>query len=165
MDRSTHSLRWHSPAVFALIGLCFLLPFGTASCNGTETTFTGAQLATWNVPDDGSVDSIKLRMHIEDGGSALAAVALATAALGLVIGVLRLPWGEGYCAGLALVLMVVLLGKAVNSLAITIHAGYGLALLLMLWAAGVHARRAWRAGRAGPAPTPRATSGPPPGLR
>jgi hypothetical protein len=165
MDRTAHIHRWHSPAVFALIGLCFLLPFGTASCNGTETTFTGAQLATWNVPDDGSVDSIKLRMHVEDGGSALAAATLATVALGLVIGALRLPYGEGYCAGAGLVLMVVLLGKAVNSLAITIHAGYGLALLLLLWAAGVHARRAWRADRADPASTSTATTGPPPALR
>jgi len=165
MDRTTHSLRWHSPAVFALIGLCFLLPFGTVSCNGTETTFTGAQLATWTVPDDGSVDSIKLRMHVEDGGSALAAAALATLVLGLVVGALRLPYGEGYCAGAGLLLMVVLLGKAVNSLAITSHAGYGLALLLFLWAAGVHARRAWRADRAGPAPTATATSEPPHPLR
>ena len=157
MDRTTFVRRWHSPAVFALIGLCFLLPFGTASCNGTETTFTGAQLATWNVPDDGSVHSITLRMHVEDGGSALAAAALAAAARSLVIGVLRLPWGEGYCAGLALALMVVLLGKAVNSFATTIHAGYGLALLLLLWAAAMHARRSWRAGRAGPTPTSTAT--------
>ena len=159
MDRTTHSLRWHSPAVFALIGLCFLLPFGTVSCEeaGAETSFTGAQLATWSVPDGGLVGGTELSTQVEGEASALAALTLAAAVLGLVVGILRLPHGEGYCAGGGLALLAVLLVKAVNSLATTLHAGYGLALLLFLWAVAVHARRAWRAGRAGPAVTSTAT--------
>lgn len=132
--------------------MCFLLPFATVSCEGAETTFSGAQLATWSVPEGGTLGETDIGTQVEDEASALAAIALAAVVLGIVIGALRLPWGEGCCACAGLVLMLVLALKAANSMATTLHGGYGTVLLLFIWAAVLHARRAW-IDRRPPAPT------------
>lgn len=131
--------------LFALIALCFLLPFATVSCGDAETTFTGYQLATWTVPEGGTIGDRDISAQVEDRGSLLAVLILTAAALGLVAGVLRLPRGEGWSAAVGLVLTLALLYRLVSSLAsATIYEGYTFTLLLFAWAAVLHGARAWR---------------------
>jgi hypothetical protein len=145
--------RWHSPTLFALIALCFLLPFATVSCREAETTFTGYQLATWTVPEGGTLGDSDIGAQVEEKGSVLAMLILTAAALGLVAGVLRLPRGEGWCAAVGLGLTLALLYQGVNSLALaTIYKGYTFTLLLFVWAAVLHGARAWRRRRRTHAP-------------
>ena len=66
MDARALIRRWHSPVLFGLIGLCFLLPFATVSCDGAETTFTGAQLVTWSVPEGGAIDGVDISAQVEE---------------------------------------------------------------------------------------------------
>jgi hypothetical protein len=148
MDPRHPGRRWFSPVLFALIGLCFLLPFGTVSCEDKTTTFTGAQLATWTVPEGGVVNDADLAEQIEGEGSGLALVTLVACVLGVLLGLIRMSWGEGWCAAAGLVTTLILGVKAANSLATTLHAGYLLALLLFLCAAVLHASRDLRRRRA-----------------
>jgi hypothetical protein len=153
MDSRVLIRRWHSPTLFAVIALCFLLPFATVSCSEAETTFTGYQLATWTVPEGGTVGDRDISAQVEDKGSVLAVLILAAAALGLVAGVLRLPRGEGWCAAVGLALTLALLYQLVTSMAsATIYEGYTFTLLLFVWAAVLHGARAWRRRRRPHAP-------------
>jgi hypothetical protein len=151
MDSTAFIRRWHSPAVFTLIGLCFLLPFGTVSCNGAETTFTGAQLATWNVPEGGTVNGADLGEQVEDEASTLAAITLGVAGLGLLLGVVGRR-GGGWCAAVGLVTTILIGGQAFSVFGpeITLHEGYTFTLLLFLWACVLHGARAWRRRRRRP---------------
>src|SRR6476646_10272998 len=59
MDRRTSVRdcrhRWEPPTIFALVALCFLLPFATVNLGGCDpdtgsTSFTGIQIVTRSVP-------------------------------------------------------------------------------------------------------------------
>lgn len=159
--------RWHSPSLFTLIALCFLLPFATVfvvgGCGGTNldssTKFTGAQLVTHTVPNGGKDPdcSRDISVCVERVGATTADVAFGAAIVGLILGLLGIARGPGWCAFVGLGAMVVLF-LSLASLSedeFSLHAGYWLVLLLFLWAGVVHLRRAFRRAR-----TPRGTAPP-----
>src|SRR5262245_55461421 len=94
--------RWLSPALFALVALCFLLPWATVSCDGAETTFTGVQLITTRVPDGGTIDeaqcSADIGTCIERSAGLATTVAFALALIGLALGLVGVVRGPGWCA-------------------------------------------------------------------
>ena len=95
--------------VAALIG--FLLPFGTASC-GTPVTFTGFELATASVPAQGS-DEREMADMIESNGTLVAAIALVSIAVGLVLLALRVRgWGVAAAASLLALLLLPWLSRS-----------------------------------------------------
>jgi hypothetical protein len=145
--------RWLSPSLFALIAVCFVLPFATVSCDNASTTFTGVQLVTHTVPQGGVLHeapdcSTDISVCVERSAAPTATVALVAALLGLILGVLGFVRGPGWCAAVSLGALLALpseggvLGPDVN-----MHAGWVFALLLSGVAGGLHARRAWRRGR------------------
>jgi hypothetical protein len=155
MDARTLIHRWHSPVLFGLIGLCFLLPFATVSCEGAETTFTGAQLATWSVPEGRTMDGADLSAQVENDASGLALVTLAAAALGLLLGVAGVR-GGGWCAAIGLTTAILAARNAFTLFGpdVTFHEGYTFTVLLFLWAWVLHGARAWRRLRRGRAHVP-----------
>lgn len=155
--------RWHSPTVFTLIALCFLLPFATvfttSGCGSTDsasTKFTGAQLVTHTVPQGGKDSSCDhdISVCVERAGATAADIAFGAAIVGMVLGLLGIARGPGWCASVGLVALLAL-AVSVGDLSeddIALHGGFGLALLLFLWAGVVHLRRA--AKRAGSSTQP-----------
>ena len=145
------SKRWLSPTLFALILVCFLLPFATVSCDNAQTSFTGRQLVTRTVPPGGAVNeapdcSSDISTCVENEASLTAEIALAVAILGLVLGVLGVGKGPGWCATITLGALVALALEPFDMLGpdVTLRSGMDLALVLSLCAAGLHARRAWK---------------------
>jgi hypothetical protein len=117
MRSSRHLRRWTSPIGFALVGLCFLLPFATVSCDGAKTTFTGLQLVTHTVPrggvpgydeyaDNPCTTDISVCVEHRAGGCATAA--LVAALIGLALGLLGFVRRPGWVATVGLVAMLVL---------------------------------------------------------
>ena len=141
------SKRWLSPTLFALVLVAFALPFATVSCNTDQTTFTGAQLATWHVPEGGQLDARTCRDDIagcvEREGSVLAAVVAVAALAGIVLGLWRIPKGEGWCAaaGLTAILLLAAQGLRPRAVDVSLHSGFWLILALMMWATALHAAR------------------------
>jgi hypothetical protein len=144
------SRRWLSPTLFALIGLCFLLPFATVSCDGASTSFTGVQLVTRAVPHGGVLHeapdcSADIGTCVEQQGSLTAQVALAFAILGFAFGLLGVVRGPGWCAAITLGALVTLALQPFDvGPDVTLHSGMELALVLGLWATALHAWRTWR---------------------
>jgi hypothetical protein len=140
--------RWLSPSLFALIGLCFLLPFATVSCDNATTTFTGIELVTHTVPSGGYVNrvdcSADISVCVERNGATTATIALAAALLGLVLGVLGVARGPGWCAAVGFGALVALEFRAPLGPDVSLHSGYWLALLLSSSVGLLHLRRAWR---------------------
>lgn len=146
--------RWHSPTIFTLIALCFVLPFGSVlvvgGCDGTNldssTKFTGAQLVTHTVPRGGKDPdcSHDISVCVERVGSTAAEIAFGAAIVGLFLGLLGIARGPGWCAVVGLIALLALLLGLMNLQEddVSPQAGYGLALLLFLWAGVVHLRRA-----------------------
>jgi hypothetical protein len=152
--------RSHSPSVFTLIALCFLLPFATVtfvgSCSASgqgRTSFTGIQLVTRTVPSgtgtgDCSARAINdwrgdaINTCIEQAGATTAEIAFSAAVVGLLLGVLGVAGGPGWCAavGLAALLQIPL---SLGDYHVSPHAGYWLALVLFGWAGLLHLRRWW----------------------
>ena len=155
MDARALIRRWHSPVLFGLIGLCFLLPFATVSCGGAETTFTGAQLVTWSVPEGGAIDGVDISAQVDERASGFAMATMAAAALGLALGIAGLR-GGGWCAAIGLATTLLMARKAVTLFGpdVTVHEGYTLTLLLFLWAGVLHGARAWRRRRRARVPRP-----------
>ena len=149
MTLRTRIRRWHSPTLFALVGLCFLLPFATVSCDNAKTTFTGAQLVTRTVPLGGMVHkpgygcTTDLSRCVESQASTPATVALAAAILGLALGLLGITRGPGWCAATGLIALLVLAKPAFDfgGPDVGFHSGYELAFLLYLWASGLQVSR------------------------
>ena len=149
MNLRSHFPRWHSPSVFTLIALCFLLPFATVTVIGgcgagpdSSTTFTGAQLVTHTVPK-GGWDSCgrDISVCVEQTGATAATVALGAAIVGLLLGLLGIERGPGWCASVGLGALVVIPGRLYDH-EVSLGAGYGLALLLFAWAGLLHLIRA-----------------------
>ena len=143
LDRSA------SPLLFALVGLAFLLPFATVSCDGARTTFTGAQLVAHTVPQGGKVAeppdcSTEISRCVERSGSGVATAALLAAALGFVLGIVGARRGPGWCAAAGLAAVLLLGAKAVGPFGpdVTFHSGYWLTLLLFVSTTVLHGKRA-----------------------
>jgi hypothetical protein len=143
--------RWLSPSLFALVGLCFLLPFATVSWDNAKTTFTGVQLVTRTVPAGGMVSegadcSADLSECVQDRGSLPATVALVSAVVGLALGLAGIAKGSGWCATSGVIALLWLVEPALEPFGpdVRLHAGYDLALLLFICAAGIRIRAAWR---------------------
>jgi hypothetical protein len=153
MDVRTGTHRWLSPTFFALIALCFFLPFATVSCDGASTTFTGVQLVTDTVPHGGFVHegrdcSADISVCAEHDGAGTATLALAMALVGVLLGLLGIARGPGWCAAIGAAAMVKLsFAGGFLGPDIYFHSGYELALLLFVLAWCLHIRRAYRRAR------------------
>ena len=142
--------RWHSPTIFALIGLSFFLPFATVSCDNAETSFNGVQLVTRTVQHGGRVDeppdcAADISTCVEQDASLSAEVALVAAIVGFLLGVFGVVKGPGWCAGVSLGALLNI-SPALDFLGpdVTTHLGFNGALALSGWAAAVHVVRAVR---------------------
>jgi hypothetical protein len=151
MDVHTATHNWLSPSLFALVALCFFLPFATVSCDGATTSFTGVQLVTHTVPHGGFVHegtdcSADISVCAERDGAGTATVALAMALLGVLLGFLGIVRGPGWCAAIGAAALVKLsfAGGWFLGPDIYFHSGYDLALLLFAVAWCLHIRRAYR---------------------
>jgi hypothetical protein len=142
--------RWLSPSLFALVALSFPLPFATVSCDTASTTFTGAQLVTHTVPRGGVLDeppdcSADISVCVERDAAPTATLALAAVLVGLLLGLVGVVRGPGWCAAVSLGALLALpfegpfLGPDV-----TMRSGWKLALCFSAVAGGVHLRRAFR---------------------
>jgi len=147
--------RWLSPTVFALVALCFLLPFGTVrSCDGgdeREVSFTGIQMVTRSVPlpTGAWVGDAASRQYegsftreVEKSGAGSAELAFGAAIVGLVLGLLGVA-GGGWCAVVGVGALLVFLANWSDDLELNPQAGVGLALLLFVLAGTLHFIR-WR---------------------
>ena len=160
MALRAHFHRWHSPSLFTLIALCFLLPFATVFTNGCDsnvqssTRFTGAQLVTHTVPQGGKDSSCghDISVCVERTGTPTADIAFGAAIVGMVLGLLGIARGPGWCAFVGLGALLVLFMNLASLQAddFSLHKGFVLALLLFLWAGVVHLRRAAKRGRTPP---------------
>jgi hypothetical protein len=151
MDMHTATHRWLSPSLFALIVLCFFLPFATVSCDNATTSFTGIQLVTHTVPaggvlHEGSDCSTDISICVERSAASTATFALALALVGVLLGLLGIARGPGWCAALGAIALVSLQwsGGFIFGPDIYFHSGYDIALLLFVFLWGMHIRRAWR---------------------
>jgi hypothetical protein len=162
MSRFPNFRRWHSSTVFTLVALCFLLPFATVNFVGScsysghgRTSFTGVQLVTHTVPRGTGTGNCPANIAgespytggainscVELAGATPAAIAFAAAVVGLVLGLLGVAWGPGYCAavGVGALLQIFL---SFGDYQVSPHAGYWLALSLFGWAGILHLRRWW----------------------
>jgi hypothetical protein len=147
--------RWLSPAYFGLAALAFLLPFATVSCDNATTTFTGIQLVTHTVPAGGRVDeadcSADLSACVEHRASTTAGIALAAVLVGLILGLLGIGRGAGWCAAVGFLATAILPFKS-DMASVNARSGYLLALLSLLAACGLQMIRRFRRPR--PAPLP-----------
>lgn len=145
------SRRWLSPTLFALIALCFLLPFATVSCDDASTSFTGVQLVSHTVPKGGVLDeapdcSTDISTCVEREASLTAEVALALSLIGVVLGAYGVIKGPGWVASATLGALVTLALEPFDVLGpdVTLRSGMQLALLLSVWVTALHGQRAWR---------------------
>ena len=120
--------RWRSPSIFTLIALCSLLPFvAFGSSYDGRTSFTGIQLVT-------------------HASSTTAEIAFGAAVVGLVLGLLGVAAGPGWCAAVGLgALFLDLLFQFFLSVPFGSgyepRVGYWLALVLFAWAGILHLGR------------------------
>jgi TolB protein len=115
-----------SPAIFAGIVLAFFLPFATVSCDAS-VTFTGAELATRQVPEPAADPAFDDEVEAE--GWFLAAVALGAAFAGFVLGLARRE-GGGVAAAIGTAgLLGLCWQSAANFATVEVHSGFVLALL------------------------------------
>ena len=107
----TTTRRQLSPMLFAAIALVFFLPFATVACDGATTHTTGIQLVTHTVPNGGRLDcegGAYIGQCVEHEASDTATVAFAAALLGLVLGLLGIVRGPGWCGLIGFVSIVLL---------------------------------------------------------
>lgn len=150
MDVHTATHRWLSPSLFALVALCFFLPFATVSCDNATTSFTGVQLVTHSVPAGGAVHegadcSSDISVCVERDAATTATIALAMALVGVLLGYLGMDRGPGWLAAVGAIALVKLeFAGGFFGPDIYTHSGYQLALLLFGFAWCLHVRRAYR---------------------
>ena len=151
--------RWLSPTLFALIALCFLLPFGTVdSCEGSEiqASFTGIQIVTrsphmtgWAGDPYMRQERARWKREVVKIGSGPAEVAFGAAIVGLVLGLLGVA-GGGWCAVAGIGALLVFLARWNDDFELNPQSGVKFALLLFVLAGIFHFIR-WRERiRAGP---------------
>lgn len=148
--------RWGSATIFAGIVLAFLLPFATVSCSDDEVTFTGAQLAFGQVPEEDDPSAAgSFAEDVEKEATPWAFLALASAVTGLALGIAGRR-GGGIAAVVGLLGMSMLLwSAAANLVDVDLHAGFVLSVLGYLAAAVAHAVASLRRRRAARAKSPR----------
>jgi hypothetical protein len=131
-----------SPALFALVCICFALPFATVSCDSAKTSFTGVQLITFTVPHGGTVDGDgcgDLSRCVEHHGAPPAIFALLMALGGLVFGLRGREKGPGWFAiGGVLAMLWIAVDGALSMVTIDFRVGYCLILLLFAAAMCLH---------------------------
>ena len=158
MNVHTTTHRWLSPSLFALIALCFFLPFATVSCDDATTSFTGVQLVTRTVPAGGVLHegpdcSKDISVCVERSASTTATVALAMALLGVLLGLLGIARGPGWSAAIGTIaLFSLVFSGGIFGPDIYFHSGYYISLLLFAFVGCLHIRRAYR--RANPRSDP-----------
>jgi hypothetical protein len=137
MLKKVKSRRVFSPALLVLVLGCFFLPFATVSCGSQSVTFTGAELAVGAVPDSGSGD---LNEEVESGGQFYALLALTLVLAAAVAAAYRSPSRAAFLLSeLGFLVLCWLYVEAGLELAeIDVHAGYLLALALLLASMGAH---------------------------
>jgi len=127
--------RLTSVTLFVAAALAFLLPFGTVSCDSDEVSFTGLELATYQVDADSS--SADLRADVESEAGWLALIALAASLTGVFFAAVGRR-GGGICASVGLLAMQLLFLSAAASLAtVEVRAGFWLTLIA-LGAVSIH---------------------------
>jgi hypothetical protein len=142
--------RWLSPSLFALVALCFTLPFATVSCDDATTSFTGVQLVTWTVPHGGVLNeapdcSNDISVCVERTAAPIATFALLAAFAGLALGLFGIVRGPGWCALVGLLAVIYLpFSGGLFGPTVTTHSGYVLALLLFICTWVLHIVRAVR---------------------
>jgi hypothetical protein len=162
MARFPNFQRWHSSTVFTLIVLCFLLSFATVSFVGGcsysghgQTSFTGMQLVTRMVPEGTGTGNCPANITgespytggainscVERAGATSAEIAFGAAVVGLVLGLLGVAGGPGYCAAVGVGALLQLF-LSLGDYQVSPHAGYWIALSLFGWAGILHVRRWW----------------------
>lgn len=128
-----------SPGIFALVLVCFFLPFVSISCMGQEVALSGVQLVTGSSVGGEPVEAEPL---------AVVAFLCTLAALGLAVRDLRSssgsPQGSAGSAvfaalgAVSLLLLKVRIDREALLLDINYEAGFWLALVLLLIGAGVN---------------------------
>jgi hypothetical protein len=153
--------RWHSPSVFTLIALCFLLPFATvtfvSSCSASghgTTRFTGIRLVTRTVPSGtgtgecGARESTNwvgkpINTCVDQAAATTAEIAFGAALVGLLLALVGVAGGPGWCAAVGLAALVQIPIVSLGDYEFSPRSGYWLALSLFSWAGILHLRR-WR---------------------
>jgi hypothetical protein len=140
-----------SPTLFAVIALAFFLPFATVSCDGATTHTTGIQLVTHTVPHGGQLDlpgdcEGSIGQCVEHKASTTATVAFAAALVGLVLGLLGIVRGPGWCALVGLIALFVMPFEGLFA-DISLEAGWVIAFFGFLAAGIGHGVWALRRGR------------------
>jgi hypothetical protein len=153
------SILRNGPAVlFAAAVLAFLLPFGTASCNGERVEFTGLELATMRVPADPAPPPEAdgdLAAEVESEGGPYALLALVLALGGLVSAVTK-DRGGGFACGAGFALLVLLFNVGESEPEVHARGGYWLALGSVAGAGALRRRGRQKRRQAGaPDPPPR----------
>lgn len=145
MLEKVRSRRVLSPALLVLVLGCFFLPFATVSCGDQAVTFTGAELAVGAVPDSGSGD---LNEEVESSGQFYALLALALVLAAAVAAAHRSPSRAAFLLSeLGFLVLCWLYVEAGLELAtVDVHAGYLLALALLLASMCAHAAAMRRRG-------------------
>jgi hypothetical protein len=143
--------RMLSPTLFAVIALAFFLPFATVSCDGATTHTTGIQLVTRTVPNGGKLDLYgdcegSIGQCVEAKASNTATVAFVAALVGLVLGLLGIVRGPGWCGLVGFVAIFALPFEGLFA-DISLEAGWVIAWFGFLAAGIGHAVWALRRGR------------------
>jgi Flp pilus assembly protein TadB len=161
-------LKLISPSLFALILICFFLPFTTISCQSTPiVTMNGYQLATGTTVDQtsgignslsttlGSLNSSASKSSDKKiPGNPLAGFILAITCAGIALGFVTVRHQEiiqAIVAGIGAILLFILksevdsqtLKQGQGVLQTSYGSGYWLSLLLFLGAVGFNGYRTW----------------------
>jgi hypothetical protein len=124
--------------LLAAAALAFLLPFGTVSCDGEEVSFTGVELATFQVDADERHPGGTLAEDVEQGGSPIALVTLAIALVGAGTVALRGRGGGFAAAGVAGLFVLFAKGSLmIDSPTVDHGSGYLLAATALAAAGGL----------------------------
>jgi hypothetical protein len=151
--------RWHSPSVFTLVALCFLLPFATvtfvSSCSASghgTTSFTGIQLVKHTVPSGTGTGECGARQRtnwvgkaintcVDQAAATTAEIAFGAAIVGLLLGLVGFAGGPGWCAAVGLAALVQIPVVSLGDYEVSPRSGYWLALSLFSGAGILHLRR------------------------
>jgi hypothetical protein len=137
-----------SATAFAGAMFAFALPFGVvSSCDGEEVRFTGAQLATFDVPPDDPTTGT-LHTEVEGNAGGVAALVLLLALLGLTFAIGGVARGGVFAAlGLVAAQLLAIAILASGDSGASLFEGFWLMLVSLTVAGVVHLVAAARARR------------------